>query len=127
MSKKLTIKELLAQKEQLKNKKAKVVDLYIESLDAEIAVVTPSTSIILEAQAEGERDAVRADTYLIFNSVKEPNLKDVELQKAYGCVEPLDIVEKIFLPGEISSIASEIMKLAGYGSVVSRAGKEVKN
>ena len=127
MAKKLTLKELLAQKEQLKNKKTATVDLYIESMDAEITVKVPSASLILEAQGQGEEDPARADSYLIFNSVIEPDLKDKELQEAYGCIEPLDIVEKIFLPGEISSIAVEIMKSAGYGSNVSRVGKEVKN
>jgi len=127
MGKKLTIKELMAQKEQLKNKKTETVDLYVDCLDAEITVVIPTASLILEAQSQGEVNKTRADYYLIFNSVKEPNLKDAELQNAYGCVEPLDIVENIFLPGEVSAIAGAIMDLAGYGTSVSKVGKEIKN
>ena len=127
MAKKLTIKELIAQKEQLKNKKSRTIDLYVESLDSEITVSSPSSALILEAQDVGEQDATRADAYIIFNCMKEPNLKDSELQTAYSCLEPLDIVEKLFLPGEVAAIASEIMKLAGFGSNVSKVGKEIKN
>lgn len=46
--------------------------------------------------------------------VKEPNLKDKELQDAFGCTSPMDIVEVIFKAGEIPQIAIECMKLAGY-------------
>ncbi len=45
---------------------------------------------------------------------KEPNLKSQEAQDAFGCAEPMDIVELIFKAGEIPQIAIECMKLAGY-------------
>ncbi|SNR86066.1 Phage XkdN-like tail assembly chaperone protein, TAC [Anaerovirgula multivorans] len=127
MAKKLTIKELIKQKNDLKNKKEKPATLYVESLDSEIVVKAPSTDIILEAQSQGENDATRADKYIILECTKEPNLKDKELQEAYGCVEPLDIVEHIFAPGEISGIAVEIMSLAGYGNSVKRVVNDIKN
>lgn len=127
MSKKLTIKELLDHKEKIKNKKPRTVDLYVKSIDAEITITSPSSALITEAQGEGEHDATRADAYIAYHCIKEPNLKDTEVQSAYECVEPLDIVGKIFLPGEIAAIASEIMQLAGFGGNVSKVGKEIKN
>lgn len=127
MGKKLTIKELIAQKEAIKKNKEKTATLYVESLGYEIVVTSPGKDVMLEAQEIGESDATKADDYLLLQCVKEPNLKDAELQKAYGCVEPTDIVREIFLDGEVSAIAMEIMKLAGYGSSVSKIGKDIKN
>ena len=127
MSKKLTLKELLDHKEKIKNKKVDTATLYIKSIDAEITIKAPSSALIVEAQGEGEKDGTRADAYIAYQCITEPNLKDAELQKEYGCVEPLDIVEMIFLPGEVAAIASEIMQLAGFGSNVSKVGKEIKN
>ncbi len=124
---KLTIKELLAKKEEMKSRKVQEADLYIESLDAEITIIAPLQTLILEAQEESEKDNSRGDEYIVFHCVKEPYLKDKALQEAYGCAEPLDIVSKIFLPGEISGIASEIIKLAGFGTGISKVGKAIKN
>ena len=45
----------------------------------------------------------------------EPDLKDKELQKAFECVEPMEIVEKVFSAGEITNIALKCIELAGYG------------
>ncbi len=126
MSKKLTIKELIAQKEQLKNKKAQTAELYVESLGGNIVVNSANNSLILESQSLGQEDPTRADIYMVYQCVKEPNLKDKELQEAYECTEPLDIVERIFLPGEIAGIADQIMKLSGFGSV-NKVAKELKN
>ena len=44
----------------------------------------------------------------------ESVLKAKEVQEAFGCAEPIDVVEAIFKPGEIPQIAIECMKLAGY-------------
>lgn len=127
MSKIITLKELLDHKEKLKNKKSRTADLYVKSIDAEITITSPSSALITEAQGEGEHDASRADAYIAYHCITAPNLKDADLQKEFACVEPLDIVGMIFLPGEVSAIASEIMQLAGFGSSVSKVGKEIKN
>lgn len=127
MSKVLSIQELIAQKEKIKQNKAKVATLYVKSLESNIVVRSPGTAEMLESQSAGESDPTRADSYLLLQCVKEPNLKSDELQKAYGCVEPLDIVPALFLPGEVSAIAIEIMKLAGYGSSVNKVGNDIKN
>jgi hypothetical protein len=112
---KLTLKDLIAKKEQVLNSKKKRRDLYIKSLDSVITIEKPTLEIIIDASKIDS--GIESDKYLVYNSIVEPNLRDKELQKEYGCVEPSDIL-KIFEDGEISSIASECMNLAGYrGSV----------
>ncbi len=129
MSKKLTIKDLLAQKEQLKKKKElRTQELYIESLDADITIQEPSRALALEAlemAQEGKSD--EADVYIVYHCVIEPDLKDKELQKEFGCVEPTDIVTMIFRPGEISAISGFALQLAGYGQGVRKVDRDLKN
>ena len=48
------------------------------------------------------------------NALKNLTLSRREVQDAFGCAVPMDIVEIIFAPGEIPQIAIECMKLAGY-------------
>ena len=66
------------------------------------------------------------DAYIVYSCVKEPCLKSKELQEAFGCIDPMEIVEKIFEPGEIPMIAVECLKLAGYIDGV-KAVDELKN
>lgn len=123
MSKKLTVQELIAQREKLAEKKSKTESLHVSSMDSDIVVKTPTKALILEAQNMGQEDATRADEYLIYQCVIEPDLKDKKLQEAFDCVEPMDIVGAIFLPGEVASIAEKIMGLGGY----SIGGVSIKN
>ena len=120
---KITLSELIARKEQMldskKNKKTK--DLYINSLDGIITIDAPTGQIAKEAQ-----DMTDGDEYVVYQCVIEPNLKNKELRDAYGCIEPMEIVKKIFDPGEIPQIAMECIKLAGYVDSV-KAVDEVKN
>lgn len=121
--KKLTLKDLIAKKEQILSNKNKTMDLYVKSLDAVITIQKPDINTIIDASKID--DAAESDKYLVYNCVIEPNLKDKELQEAYGCVEPIEIL-KIFDDGEISSIASKCMELAGYRNSVSVV-EDIKN
>ena len=51
---------------------------------------------------------------------------DFVMQTAFECVEPMEIVEKVFEPGEIPQIAVECLKLAGYVDGV-KAVDDIKN
>lgn len=119
---KLTLSELLRRKEQmLKAKKIKATkELYIQSIDATITIEEPDGALCRDAN---EMDAGEGDKYMCYECIKEPNLKSPEVQEAFGCAVPMDIVEVIFKAGEIPQIAIECMKLAGYMGGVS----EVKN
>ncbi|SKA99337.1 Phage XkdN-like tail assembly chaperone protein, TAC [Caloramator quimbayensis] len=122
-AKKLTLKDLIAKKEQILNNKVKTMDLYVKSLDAVITIQKPDIDTIIDASKIDNPS--ESDRYLVYNCVIQPNLKDKELQEAYGCVEPIEIL-KIFEDGEISSIALKCMELAGYRNSVSVV-EDIKN
>ncbi|QEK11696.1 hypothetical protein FQB35_04580 [Crassaminicella thermophila] len=121
--KKVTLKELIARKHEIEDQKNAKKDLYIKSLDGVITVEKPSRELCIDAMDMGAADG---DKYLVYSCVIEPNLKDTELQKAYGCAEPMDIVEKIFESGEITQIAKACVFLAGYGDSVKMVD-DIKN
>ena len=120
---KITLQELLRRKEQMleDKKKPKTATLYVKSLDGTIQIESPTSALAREAQ-----DMENGDNYMVYSCVTEPPLKSKELQKAFGCVEPMEIVEKIFEPGEIPQIAIECLKLAGYVDGV-KAVDDIKN
>lgn len=117
MAKKLTLTELIKNKEKYQPKENATLELLIERLDATITIRKAEKSLVLEAIELSEDDSYEGngDEFFVYNIVTDPDLKDKELQKAYGCVEPVDIVEQIFERGEITLIAKEGMKLAGFG------------
>src|SRR5699024_12642399 len=113
---KLTLKHLIENKDKITKEKKETQELYVEELDATITIEKPERSLVLDALelAQDENHDGNGDDFLVYNIVKEPNLKDEELQKAYGCVEPSDVVHEIFSVGTITSIAQAGMELAGY-------------
>jgi hypothetical protein len=126
--KKLTLTDLIKEKEKYQVKKDVTEELYIQRLDASITIRKPERSLCLDtiSMSRDKDQADQADVYMAYNIVVEPDLKDPELQKAYGCVEPTDIVEKIFDPGEIASISQAGLELSGYISSAKRV-KDLKN
>lgn len=118
----LTLAELIRRKEQAaaaKNKRP-CAELYIPSLDGTILIEAPSYDVVADAADMSARDG---DKYLCYMCVKEPELKDASLAEAYGCAQPMDAAEAVFMPGEISQIARKCMELAGFNNGV----KEIKN
>lgn len=125
---KLTIADLIAKKEQLVKKKKKTENLYLEALDSTVTIEEPERSLVLEMleMANDDSSESSSDDFLVYNIMLEPNLKDKKLQEEFGCVEPTDIVSKIFDVGTVSGIAMAAMELAGYNSKVSTVD-ELKN
>ena len=106
----VSIAELIAQKEDIAKSKKAQYD--IETSLGTLTVKKPTQSFISEMLALKEKQ----DEYLILNMVVEPDLRDTQLQKAYECLEPTDIVGRLFDGGEIVAISKAIMKTAGYKS-----------
>lgn len=119
---KLTLSELLRRKEQMleAKKTKKTADLYVKSIDSVITIEEPDGALCRDAN---DMEPGEGDKYMCFECIKEPNLKAKEVQDAFGCAVPMDVVEVVFAPGEIPQIAIECMKLAGYMGGV----EEVKN
>ncbi len=106
----VSIKELIAKKEEISQNKKAQYD--IETSIGTLTVKKPSQSFISEMLALKDKQ----DEYLIVNMTVEPDLKDTQLLKAYGCMEPTDIIGKLFDGGEVVAISKAIMKTAGYQS-----------
>lgn len=116
--KKLTLKNLIENKEKFdrKGRGKKTQELYLDELDATIVIEEPDTALVTEVQELGKDEDYEGngDELLFYNVVVEPNLKDPELQKEYGCVEPIDIVNQLFSPGTIYNVGVQAMKLGGF-------------
>ncbi|WLR52466.1 hypothetical protein LC040_06070 [Bacillus tianshenii] len=125
---KLTLTELIKNKEKYQVKADTKEELFIERLGASITINKPERSLCLEAfqMANDDVQAEQADAYVVYNIVSEPNLKDSELHKTFGCAEPIDIVEKLFEAGEIARIAQTGLELAGYNKTIKKV-KDLKN
>lgn len=125
--KKLSLKELIENKEKFdrKGKGKKRQELYLEELDATIVIEEADTTIITEAQGidEDGNSESSGNDYIAYNVIVDPNLKDPELQKAYGCVEPIDIVKKLFGPGTTYNIATASADLGGFNHKVTPVEK----
>lgn len=126
--KKLTLTDLIKNKEQYETNGNVTEELYVERLDASITIKKPERSLCLEAfeMVHDKNRVGESDVFMVYNIVIEPNLKDPKLQKEFGCVEPTDIVGKIFEAGEIAQVSKAGLDLAGYNTGISKV-KDIKN
>lgn len=117
----ISVKELIEQKEKIEGNKKVLYD--IETSIGTITVKQPDASFVADIlKLDGAKNEL-----MILDNVVEPNLKDKDLQKAYNCVEPTDIVGKLFKAGEVGNIATAIIKCAGYESLEAKVHEEIKN
>ncbi|MBM6824788.1 phage tail assembly chaperone [Veillonella magna] len=120
----VNVQDLIAKKESIEAKKKQTYDF-----DTSIGTVTatmPSLSFMAEMSTMD--DTSEAEQFLVLSMITEPNLKDKELQQAYECVEPIDIVRKLFLPGEIGELTKAILRTAGFGKgIEAKLHDELKN
>ncbi len=120
----VTIAELIGKKDEIRNKKNALYEL--ETSIGDIVAKLPTSSTVADAWAMS--NTMEGNKFLLFNCIIDPNLKDKQLQEAYDCLEPTDIVPAIFQVGEISRIASVLMERAGFGGDINyKIHKEVKN
>ena len=121
----VTVADLIAQRDKIKNKRKDLYDL--ETSIGTITVKQPTAKVVDET-LKIEGGGRQSDIELIYESVVAPNLKDKDLQQAYGCTAPSDIVPMLFKTGEIGHIASAIMRCAGYGKYIDyKIHEDVKN
>ena len=119
----MTIAELIEKKEEIAAKKKLLYD--IETSVGTVTFKLPSIGQVTEAWDLNPRDGNKS---LVYQCAVEPNLKNKELQKAFGAAEPFDVVEEIFMAGEVSRIAGQLLKLAGFGvEMAATIHKEIKN
>ncbi|PEB56243.1 hypothetical protein CON65_15920 [Bacillus pseudomycoides] len=126
--KKLTVTDLMKNKEQYQVKENVTEEVYIDRLGASVTIRKPEKSLCIEGMqmAQDPNLVGKSDAFIVYNVLVEPNLKDKQLQKEFGCVEPTDIVDKIFEPGEIGNIAKLALELVGYTKALKKV-KDLKN
>lgn len=66
----------------------------------------------------------RSSKHLLLAGMTDPDLRDKDLQEAYGAASPLDLLDKLFLAGEIMNLAGVVTDLSGFGG---NPEEEVKN
>lgn len=64
---------------------------------------------------------------IVINGLVSPNLKDAEMIKQANVPDSIRLMYKIFLAGEIATIAEAILKLSGFDRDVEEEMEEVKN
>lgn len=119
----VSVQDLINKKSAIASRKKELGDL--ETSIGTVVIRKPSRALVLESIA---MESGEGDKYLILESVVEPDLKDKQLQEAFGCGELMDIVDKIFESGEIPAISRAITNFAGYGkNLQAQVHGEVKN
>ncbi len=120
---KVTLEALIAKKEQSKLAKAgrKTVTLFVKSLDGTIVIQQPDIPTTQDALKMDED----GDAYLVYQCCVDPSLKDAQLRE--DGKDPISLVYDLFLPGEITYIATECLKLAGYDPAAVNVVEAVKN
>lgn len=113
---KLNLEELVARATQSKADKfqARMVEIdregnTIQATKKDLRTVSKT----LDMETETTNDRFQAEMKLVYDHC--PVLHEKELQAAYGCVEPLDAVEKVFDSnmGLIEKAAKEILDMYG--------------
>ena len=69
--------------------------------------------------------AYEANISIVLIGLVDPSMKDEKLMEKFGCSTPGDLLEKIFRPSEIGSMADTITELSGFGA--DDVVEEVKN
>ena len=128
---KMTSKALIAMKTDIDKRKDERLCVTIGDL-GEWEFMVPSAADMLDAQAYEQNHGKTADSvgdvFLVYSMCLTPDLRDKELQEAYGARGPA-IVNALLRPGEVQELTEALMAKAGYDkSVVEiKKAEEVKN
>lgn len=68
--------------------------------------------------------AYKVNTLMVVEGVVEPDLKNEELQKHFGCKTPKDLAEKLFPGGDMAKVGELISELSGF---TKETDEEIKN
>lgn len=121
---KLTVDQLIKNKTNIVNKRNVTKNIYVDSLEGEITIKSAPQEVIIDIMGMSERtDIIKS---IVYECVISPNLKDKELHKAFDCLEPSDIVFKLFTVAEAGMISDIIANISGAQNKV-KIIDEVKN
>lgn len=109
-------KDLINKRQLIADRKDKQVEITVPDVGTFLfRLPTLNDYQDAEAKAKKRPDQGIENKYLIYTCCLEPNLGDKELQDAFDCKEPMDIVDELFMIGDISNIAKVLVEQAGFG------------
>lgn len=88
--------------------------LKLQAIDPERYTEIQENSIEMKKSEINKVKMYNMHMKTILAGVVEPSLKDDGLRKHFGVTTPKELVNKLFLSGEIANISEEISKLCGY-------------
>ena len=121
--KKLTLSDLIVRKEQRESSKADYRDIKVEALGGMLTLKKLPLSQVLtmlddQDENAGMKENLDFEVELIYKSC--PMLQNKELQEAYGCQEPYDIVLRVLDDnvGALAELASAVLDFYGMGDSI---------
>lgn len=121
--KKLTLSDLIARKEQREAGSTDYRDVKVEALDGALTLKKLPLSQVLtmlddQNENAGMKENLDFEVELIYKSC--PMLQNKELQEAYGCQEPYDIVLRVLDDnvGALAELASAVLDFYGMGDSI---------
>ena len=121
--KKLTLSDLIARKEQREAGRIDYRDVKVEALDGALTLKKLPLSQVLtmlddQDENAGMKENLDFEVELIYKSC--PMLQNKELQEAYGCQEPYDIVLRVLDDnvGALAELANAVLDFYGMGDSI---------
>lgn len=115
----LSIQELLEKKGVLKDRQQENFTIDVKDVGA--------FEFRLPTLAETEEMNGFSDAYMVGMLMLNPNLSESVVLESFQAQTVGEVVEQMFLPGEIRRIAERILEKAGYSDNRVQIAKEVKN
>ena len=100
--------------------------LQLRAINPERYMEIQQTSVELKKGDVDKINMYSMNIKTVLAGVVDPSFKDDELLKHFHAATPKELVNKLFLAGELSDIAGEINKLCGYDSQ-EKVDENVKN
>lgn len=124
----ISAKDLIEKKKLIEDKKDKQIQIEVPETGTFLFRI-PTLVDYEDAGAYGEKrkSGYEENKFLIHSCCLEPNLKDSELLEAYGVKNPIDIIDKIFMVGEVSTIATTLVEKAGFKKDAYKVVEKAKN
>ena len=124
----LNAKELIKKRNLIEQKKNKEIEIEVPDTGTFLfRLPTISDWEDAEAYSKSRKSPALANNYLIHACCVEPNLRDEELLKEFEVKDPIDIVEKVLLVGEIPAIAEILVDKAGFQKDSMKVVEKLKN
>ena len=122
----INAKDLLEKKKLIEDRQDQKV--IIETPLGDFTFKVPTMDVFEDAKIYEEKHKDKDYQYCIYKCCLEPDLKDQDLQRELNKgKDPIEIVDAIFLPGEVVSISNILIEKAGYESEGIKAVEGIKN